>query len=88
MNDTLRRRKAAFELRQRAADALDEASRLDRLPAMRLLLTDLRRIAEAAGCDPEKLADATLALYPGNDDTTTEGDHDLTGTADTAEGQE
>lgn len=83
-----RRRRAAFELRQRAHDLLDDASRLDGLPAMRILMTDLKRIAEAAGCDPEKLAGAALTLYPGNDDTTTEGDHDLTGTADTAEGQE
>jgi hypothetical protein len=88
MNETLRRRKAAFMLRQRAADALDEASELDGLPAMRLMLTDLRKIAEAAGCDPEKLADAALALYPGPDDSTTEADDDLAGTADTAEGQE
>jgi hypothetical protein len=73
VSDNLRRRKAAFLLRQRAADALDEASKLDGLPAMRLLLTDLRKIAEAAGCDPERLADAALALYPGND-TTTERD--------------
>jgi hypothetical protein len=35
---------------------------------MRLMLTDLRKIAEAADCDPEKLADAALALYPGHDD--------------------
>jgi hypothetical protein len=55
---------------------------------MRLLLTDMRRIAEAAGCDPERLADAALALYPGHDDTTTVADDDLAGTADTAEGQE
>jgi hypothetical protein len=35
---------------------------------MRLLLTDLRRIAAAAGCDPESLADAALALYPGEEE--------------------
>jgi hypothetical protein len=34
------------------------------LPAMRVLLPDLQRIAEAAGCDPDKLTDAALALYP------------------------
>lgn len=73
MNESVRRRKAAFLLRQRAADALDQSSELDGLPAMRLLQTDLTRIAEAAGCDPEKLADAALALYPGHDnDVTTE----------------
>jgi hypothetical protein len=88
VNDNLRRRKAAFLLRQRAADALDQASELDGLPAMRLLLTDLRRIAAAAGCDAEKLAYAALALYPGHDDTTTEADDDLAGSADTAEGTE
>jgi hypothetical protein len=68
VNDNLRNRKAALELRQRAADALDEAAKLNGLPAMTLLLTDLRAIAEAAGCDPEKLADAALALYAGNDE--------------------
>jgi hypothetical protein len=88
MNDNLRRRKAAYMLRQRAADALDQASELDHLPAMRLLLTDLRKIAAAAGCDPERLADAALALHPGHDDTPTEAEDDLAGTADTAEGQE
>ena len=88
MNENLRGRRAAFELRQRAADALDEASELDGLPAMRLMLTDLKRIADAAGCDPERLADSALALYPGPDHTTTEADDDIAGTADTAEGQE
>ena len=67
MNDNLRRRRAAFELRQRAADALDQASTLDGLPAMRVLLSDLRKIAQAAGCDPDALADAAIALYPGKD---------------------
>jgi hypothetical protein len=66
-----RRRRAAYELRQRAHDLLDDASRLDGLPAMRVLQTDLERIALAAGCDPERLVDAALALYPGNDDDTT-----------------
>jgi hypothetical protein len=65
-----RRRRAAFELRQRAHDLLDDAARLDGLPAMRVLQTDLKRIAEAAGCDPEALVDAALALYPGADNTT------------------
>ena len=59
-----RRRRAAFALRQRAHDPLDDASLLDGLPAMPILMTDLKRIAETAGCDPEKLADAALALYP------------------------
>jgi hypothetical protein len=74
VNENLRRRQAAFLLRSRAADDLDEASRLDGYPAMRLLVDDLKAIAAKAGCDPERLADAALALYPG--------------TADTAEGQE
>lgn len=66
-----RRRRAAFELRQRAGDLLDDASRLDGLPAMRVLVPDLQRIAEAAGCDPDKLTDAAQALYPGHDTPTT-----------------
>ena len=68
MNDNLRRRQAAFILRQRAADALDQASELDGLPATRLLLTNLKAIAAKAGCDPEKLADAAVELYPGADE--------------------
>lgn len=62
-----------FELptapRPPGATLLDDAARLDGLPVMRILMTDLKRIAEAAGCDPEKLAEAALALYPGQDGT-------------------
>ena len=36
-----RRRRAAFELRSRASHVLDQAHRLDGLPAMRLLRSDV-----------------------------------------------
>jgi hypothetical protein len=60
-------------MRQRAADLLDDAARLDGLPAMRLLLVDVRRIAEAIGMDPEKLTDTVMALWPDSNDITNEG---------------
>ena len=50
-----RRRRAAFELRSHAAHLLDQAHRLDGLPAARLLRSDAERIAEAIGVDPELL---------------------------------
>jgi hypothetical protein len=68
VNENIRRRKAAFLPRQRAADALDEANRLDGLPAMRLLATDVQRIAEALNMDSEKLTDVVMGLWPGHDD--------------------
>lgn len=49
MDESTRRRSAAFELRQRAADDLDEAARLDGLPALRLLDEHVDAIAEALG---------------------------------------
>lgn len=56
-------RRAAQALRERAAHLLDDAAQLDGDPAMRVLITDLRRIAAAADIDPEFLVDATLTLY-------------------------
>ena len=53
-------------LRRRAADLLGQTARLDGLKAMRVLPPDLQRISEAAGCDPDKLTVAALALYPGD----------------------
>jgi hypothetical protein len=67
MNDNLRRRRAAFLLRQRAADALDEASRLDGLPAMRLLDEHVDAIATALGISAEELTAAVMRIWPGND---------------------
>ena len=68
MNANLRRRRAAFELRQRAADALDEAAKLDGLPAMRLLRSDVERIAWAIGMDPDRLTDIVMGLWPEKED--------------------
>jgi hypothetical protein len=63
MNDSVRRRRAAFELRQRAADALDQAAALDGLPAMRVLRVDVERIAGALDMDPDALSDVVMGLW-------------------------
>jgi hypothetical protein len=63
MNDSVRRRKAAFELRQHAADALDQAAALDGLPAMRILRPDVERIAAAIGMDPDAFTDVVMSLW-------------------------
>jgi hypothetical protein len=63
MNEIVRRRRAAFLLRERAADALDQAAALDGLPAMRILRVDVERIAAAIGMDPDALTDVVMGLW-------------------------
>lgn len=73
MNESLRRRKAALHAEAACADALDQASELDGLPAMRLLLTDLTRILRRPVATRRSWPPGALALYPGHDsDVTTE----------------
>lgn len=67
---TQRRRKAGFLLRERAAQALDEASRLDGLPALRILRADVERIADALGMDPDALTDVVMSLWDAPEDRT------------------
>lgn len=68
-----RRRRAAFELCSRTADLLDDAARLDGDPAMRVLATDIEKIAAHLGIPAERLTEAVTALWPRHPDNT-EGD--------------
>jgi hypothetical protein len=74
VNETLRRRKAAHLLRQRAADALEEASRLDGWPILHLTVADESRIADALGISVERLHQAVETLMPADD--TNEGNNE------------
>ena len=63
-----RRRRAAFELRQRAADLLDQAHGLDGDPAMRVLRSDLEWVAANLGIRAEDLIAGFTALWPSHPD--------------------
>ncbi len=63
-----RRRRAALELRRRAADLLDQAHRLDGDPAMRVLRSDLERVAAHLGISIDDLVTAVTALWPRHPD--------------------
>ena len=69
MNENLRRRRAAHLLRERAADALEQASELDGWPILHLTVADEAKIADALGISIERLHQAVETLMPANDDT-------------------
>jgi hypothetical protein len=52
---------------------LDDAARLDGDPAMRVLATDIEKIAAHLGIPAERLTEAVTALWPRHPDNT-EGD--------------
>jgi hypothetical protein len=58
------RRKAAFYLRQHAADDLDRAAKLDGLPALRLLDEHVEAIAQTIGIPVDDLVAAAMRLWP------------------------
>jgi hypothetical protein len=80
-------RGAAYELRQRARQLLEDAQMLDDWPALHLTMADLAWIADAPGMRTEQPEQAGQSQCPDRD-TTTEADDDVAGTADTADGPE
>ena len=67
-----RRRAAANELRQRAADLLADAAMLDGWPVLHLTIADESRIADALGISLERLHTAVETLMPSTNDNTEE----------------
>ncbi len=62
-----RRRAAGHELRERAAQLLEDASMLDGFPILHFTVADLGRVAEALGLPASELTAAVRTLFPGGD---------------------